>query len=162
MNFKPVVFKPLEEFTLLNLPSTQKALVDLFTLESKLKGSKNIRRNGVALIINKGPECNLKNDRMISVRFQGKPFNITVIQVYSPTTDAEEAEADQFYEDLEELLALTPKKRCSIHHQRLECNSRKSRCTWSNRQVWPWRTKWREKANWTLPRECTSHSKYSL
>ena len=55
------------------------------------------------------PGCNLKKDRMISVHFQGKPFNITVIQVYAPTTDAEEAEADQFYEDLEDILELTPK-----------------------------------------------------
>ena len=141
MNFKPVVFKPLEEFTLLNLPSTQKALVDLFTLESKLKGSENIRRNGVALIINKGPECNLKNDRMISVRFQGKPFNVTAIQVYAPTTNAEEV--DQFYENLEDLLEQSPKKKkiCSIHHWGLECKSRKSRDTWSNQQAWPWRTK---------------------
>ena len=54
--------------------------------------------------------CNLKNDRMISVRFQGKPFNITVIQVYAPTSNAEEAEVEQFYEDLESLLELTPKK----------------------------------------------------
>ena len=54
--------------------------------------------------------CNLKNDRMISVRFQGKPFNITVIQVYAPTRNAEEAEVEQFYEDLQDLLELTPKK----------------------------------------------------
>ena len=54
--------------------------------------------------------CNLKNDRMISVRFQGKPFNITVIQVYDPTRNAEEAEVEQFYEDLQDLLELTPKK----------------------------------------------------
>ena len=54
--------------------------------------------------------CNLKNDRMISVRFQGKPFNITVIQVYAPTSNAEEAEAEWFYEDLQDLLELTPKK----------------------------------------------------
>ena len=54
--------------------------------------------------------CNLKNVRMISVRFQGKPFNITVIQVYAPTRNAEEAEAEQFYEDLQDLLELTPKK----------------------------------------------------
>ena len=54
--------------------------------------------------------CNLKNDRMISVRFQGKPFNITVIQVYAPTTNTEEAEVEQFYEDLQDLLELTPKK----------------------------------------------------
>ena len=54
--------------------------------------------------------CNLKNDRMISVRFQGKPFNITVIQVYAPKSNAEEAEVEWFYEDLQDLLELTPKK----------------------------------------------------
>ena len=54
--------------------------------------------------------CNLKNDRMISVRFQGKPFSITVIQVYAPTRNAEEAEVERFYEDLQDLLELTPKK----------------------------------------------------
>ena len=54
--------------------------------------------------------CNLKNDRMICVRFQGKPFNITVIQVYDPTSNAEEAEVERFYEDLQDLLELTPKK----------------------------------------------------
>ena len=54
--------------------------------------------------------CNLKNDRMISVRFQGKPFNITIIQVYPPTSNAEEAEVEWFYEDLQDLLELTPKK----------------------------------------------------
>jgi len=54
--------------------------------------------------------CNLKNDRMISVRFQGKPFNITAIQVYAPTSNTEEAEVERFYEDLQDLLELTPKK----------------------------------------------------
>ena len=54
--------------------------------------------------------CNLKNDRMIAVRFQGKPFNITVIQVYTPTNNAEEAEVERFYEDLQDVLELTPKK----------------------------------------------------
>ena len=54
--------------------------------------------------------CNLKNDRMISVRFQGKPFKITVIQVHAPTSNAEEAEVERFYEDLQDLLELTPKK----------------------------------------------------
>ena len=54
--------------------------------------------------------CSLKNDRMISVRFQGKPFNITLIQVYVPTSNAEETEAERFYEDLQDLLELTPKK----------------------------------------------------
>ena len=76
-------------------------------------GQESLRRNGVALINNKRvqnavPGCNLKNDRMISVCFQGKPFNITVIQVYAPTTDAKEA--DQFHEALEDLLELTPRK----------------------------------------------------
>ena len=74
----------------------------------------SLRRNGVALMVNKSPKCNLgcnlKNDRMISIHFQGKSFNITVIQVYAPTSNAEEAEVEQFYEDLQDLLELTPKK----------------------------------------------------
>ena len=80
---------------------------------------------------------------MVSVCFQGKLFNITVIQVYVPTTDAEEAEVDSFYENLEDLPELTPKKkrRCSIHPWGLECKSRETRDVWSNRQVWPWNTK---------------------
>ena len=78
-------------------------------------GQESLRRNGVALIANKRVQnavlgCNLKNDRMISVHFQGKPFNITVIQVYAPTTNAEEAKVDQFYEEQQHLLELTPKK----------------------------------------------------
>ena len=78
-------------------------------------GQKSHRRNGVAIMVNKRVQnavlgCNLKNDRMISVLFQGKPFHITVIQVYAPTSNAEEAEAEQFYEDLQDLLELTPKK----------------------------------------------------
>ena len=73
------------------------------------------RKNGVALIVNKRVHnvvlgCNLKNDRMISVRFQGKPFSITVIEVYAPTSNTEEAEVERFYEDLQDLLELTPKK----------------------------------------------------
>jgi len=75
----------------------------------------SLRRNGVAIIVKKRVQnavlgCNLKNDRMISVCFQGKPFNIRVIQVYAPTSNAEEAEVEQFYEDLQDLLELTPKK----------------------------------------------------
>ena len=75
----------------------------------------SLRRNGAALIINKRVQnavirCNLKNDRMISVHFQGKPFNIIVIQVYAPITDAEEAEVHWFYENLYNLLELKPKK----------------------------------------------------
>ena len=78
-------------------------------------GQESLRRNGVAIIVNNRVwntvfGCNLKNDRMISVHFQGKPFNVTVIQVYAPTSNAEEAEVEQFYEDLQDLLELTPKK----------------------------------------------------
>ena len=106
-------------------------------------GQESLRRNGVAIMVNKRVQnavlgCNLKNDRMISVRFQGKPFNITVIQVYAPTSNAEEAEVEQFYEDLQDLVELTPQKTCPFHYRRLECKSRKSRNSWSNRQIWPW------------------------
>ena len=78
-------------------------------------GQESLRRNGVTLIVNKRVQnavfgCNLKNDRMISLHFQGKPFNITVIQVYALTCNAEEAEVEWFYEDLQDLLELTPKK----------------------------------------------------
>ena len=75
---------------------------------------------------------------MISVRFQGKPFNITVIQAYAPASNAEEAEVEQFYEDLQDLLELTPPKRCPFYFRGLECKSRKSRNPWSNRKIWPW------------------------
>ena len=76
-------------------------------------GQESLRRNGVAITVNTRVQnavlgCNLKNDRMISVRLQGKPFNITVIQVYAPTSNAEEAEVEQFYEDLQDLLEVTP------------------------------------------------------
>ena len=124
---------------------------------------------------------------MISVHFQGKPFNITVIQPYASTSNTEEAEVERFYEDLQDLLELTPQKdvlftignwnakpgvtgkfgfgiqneaglrlrefcqenalvitntqkRCPFHYRGLECKSRKSRNTWSNRQIWPWNT----------------------
>ena len=78
-------------------------------------GQESVRRNGIAIIVNKRVQnavlgCNLKNDRMISVRFQDKPFNITVIQVYAPTSNAKEAEVEWFYEDLQNLLEPTPKK----------------------------------------------------
>ena len=110
-------------------------------------GQESLRRNGVAIMVNKRIwnavlGCNLKNYRIISVRFQGKPFNITVIQVYAPTSNAEEAEVERFYEDLQELLELTAKKRCPFHYRELECKSRKSRNTWGNRQIWPWNTVW--------------------
>ena len=64
--------------------------------------------------------CNLKNDKMISVRFQGKIFNITVIQVYAPTSNAEEAEVECFYEDLQNRLELIPHKRCPFYYRGLE------------------------------------------
>ena len=78
-------------------------------------GQESLRRNGVAIMVNKRVQnavlgCNLKNDRMISLHFQGKPFNITVIQVYAPATNAKEAEVELFYEGLQDLLELTPKK----------------------------------------------------
>ena len=78
-------------------------------------GQESLRSNGVALIVNKRVQnsvlgCNLKHDRMISVCFQGKPFNITVIQLYALIGNAEEAEVERFYEDLQDLLELTPKK----------------------------------------------------
>ena len=82
--------------------------------------------------------CNHKNDRMISVPFQGKLFNITVIQASTSTSNAEEAEVERFYEDLQDLVEITHKKRCPFHYRGLECKSRKSRNTWSNRQIWPW------------------------
>ena len=78
-------------------------------------GQESLRRNGVGIMVNKRVRnavlgCNLKNDRMISVHFQDKPFNITVIQVYAPTSNTEEAEVERFYEDLPDLLELTPQK----------------------------------------------------
>ena len=78
-------------------------------------GQESLRKNGVAIMVNKRVQnavlvCNLKSNRMISVYFQGKPFKITVIQVYAPNSNTEEAEGEQFYEDLQDLLELTPKK----------------------------------------------------
>ena len=78
-------------------------------------GQEFLRRNGVAIIVNKRVQnavlgCSLKNNRLISVHFQSKPFNITVIQVFAPTSNAKEAEVEQFYEDIQDLLELIPKK----------------------------------------------------
>ena len=115
-------------------------------------GQESLRRNGVAIMVNKRVRnavlgCNVKNARMISVhlqgnvRLQGKPFNITVIQVYVPTSNTEEAEVGWFYEDLQDLLELIPQKDVlfiigdwNVGKSR---KSRKSRNTWSNRQIWP-------------------------
>ena len=83
-------------------------------------GQESLRRNGVAIMVNKRVRnavlgCNLKNNRIISVHFQGKLFNTTVIQVYASTSNAEEAEVEWFYEELQDLLELTPPKRCVFH-----------------------------------------------
>ena len=129
-------------------------LMDWACMQSHIKDwSSNITANDAMLA------CDL----FTPVHFQGKPYNITVIQVYAPTTNAKEAEVEPFYEDLQDLLELTPKKRCPLHHRGLECKRKKSRDTWTNRQVWPWSTKWsRAKAKRILPRKCTGHSKYPL
>ena len=100
---------------------------------------------------------------MTSALFQDKKFHKTVIQVYVLNSNGERAEVEWFYEDLQDLLELTPKKGCPFHYRGLECKSRKSRDTWSNRQIWPWCTKWRRsKANRVLPWECTGHNKHPL
>ena len=96
-------------------------------------GKNPLRRNRVALIVNKRVRnavlgCNPQNDRIISVCFQN-PFNITVIQVNAPTTDAKEVEVERFYEELQDLLEPTPKKRRPFHCRGLESKSRKSRHT---------------------------------
>ena len=90
----------------------------------------------------KGLKCSTwmqSQKRQNDLCFQGKPFNIMVIQVYASTSNTEEAEVERFYEDLQDLLGNTP-KRCPFHYRGLECKSRKSRNTWSNRQIWPWST----------------------
>ena len=100
---------------------------------------------------------------MISVPFQGKSFSITVIQVYVPTTNAKEVEVEQFYEDLQDLLELTTKKRCLFHHRRLKCKSK-------NQEIPGVIGKFglgvqnqsKAKANRVLPRECTGRSKHLL
>ena len=122
-------------------------------------GQESLRWNGIAITVNKRVRnavlgCNLKNDRMICLFPRQTPFSITVIQVYAPTSDVEEAEVEWFCEDLQDLLE---------HYRGLEYKSRKSRNTWSNRQTWPWSTEWnRAKANRVLPREHTGHSKHPL
>ena len=81
-----------------------------------------------------------KNDKIISVHFQGKPFSITVIQIYAPTSNAEEAEVEWFYEDLQDLLEITPTK--DVLFTIGDWNAKVgSKDTWSNRQIWPWSTK---------------------
>ena len=93
--------------------------------------------------------------------FPRQPFSIKIIQVYAPTKNGEEAEVERFYEELQDLIEIIYKKTCPFHHRGLECKSRKSRDTCSNRQIWPWKMEWSNaKANRVLPRECTGHSKH--
>ena len=110
-------------------------------------GQESLRRNGVAIMVNERVRnpvdgCNLKNDRMISVHFQGKPFNITVIQVYAPTSNTEEAEVERFFEELlVVLLELTPQKDFPfiIGDWNAKVGSQEN---WQGkaRQIWPWGT----------------------
>ena len=104
-------------------------------------GQESLRRNGIPNMVNKKVQnavlgCNLKNDKMLSARFQGKPFNIMVIQVYALTSNAEKAEVEQFYEDLQDLLELTPPKDILFIIRDWNAKSRNSRNTWINRQIW--------------------------
>ena len=102
--------------------------------------------------------CDLKNDRLISVCFQDKPFSIIVIQIYALTSWSWMVQWRHTRPSI-----TNNKKRCPFHYRRLACKSRKSKNTWSNRQVWPWRTKWsRATANRVLPRQHTGHSKHPL
>ena len=132
-------------------------------------GQESLRRNGVAIIVNKRVwsavlGCSLKNNRRTSAHFHDKPFNIAVIQVDALTSNAQEAEVEQIYEDLQDFLELITKENVlSFHYRGLECKSRKSGDSWNNRQIWPWSTEWsRAKADRLLPREGTGHSKHPL
>ena len=103
----------------------------------------SLRRNGVAIMVNQRVRnavlgCNLKNNRMISVHFQSKPFNITVTQAYALTSNAEEAELEQFYEEIQDLLELTSPK--DVLFIIGDWNEKVGRNSWSNGQIWPWNT----------------------
>ena len=129
-------------------------------------GQECLRRHGGALIVNKIVWnavlwCNLTNDRMIPVHFQGKPFSITVIQVM-PQPLMPKLKLNGSMKTTRPSRT-NSKKRCPFHYRGLECKSRKSSNSWSNRQVWPWSTKWSgAKANKVLPKEHTGHSKHPL
>ena len=108
--------------------------------------------------------CNLKNDRMIIARFQGKPFNITVIQAYAPTSNTEEAEVEQFYEDLQDVLQLTPEKDVLfiIGDWNAKVGSQETPRVTGKFGLGLQNEYSRAKANRVLPRECTGHSKHPL
>ena len=100
---------------------------------------------------------------MISVRFKGKPFSITVSQIYAPTLILRSWIWMVLWRWPVRTSRTNTKKKSTFHHRGLECKSRKSGDTWSNRQIWPWSTEWsRAKANRALPRERTGHSKHPL
>ena len=131
-------------------------------------GQEYIRRNGIAMIVNKSfqnavLECNLKNDRMISVHFQGKPFKITVIQVYAPTSNTEEAEVEQFYEDLQDLLELKPPKDVLfiIGDWNAKVGSQETPGVTGKFGLGIWNEAG-QRLNRVLPRECAGHSKHPL
>ena len=119
-------------------------------------GQESLRRNGVALIVNKSPKCStwMQSQKwQDGLCVQGKPFSVTVIQVCAPTNNAEEAEVEWFYEDLQGLLELTPKKDVLFFIGDWNAKVGSQEITWSNRQIWPWSTEWnRTKANRVLPR----------
>ena len=131
-------------------------------------GQQSLRRNGVAITVNKRVwntvlGYNLKNNGMISVSFQGKPFNITVIQVYALTSNAKEVWSWMVLWRPTRRFRTNTKKRRPFHYRGLKCKSRKSRNTWNNKQIWPWSTELsRAKTNRVLPREHTGHCKHPL
>ena len=129
-------------------------------------GQESFRRNEVAIIVNKRVKMQyldtISKTTEWSVCFQGKPFNIMVIQVYALTSNTEETEVEVLWRPTRPARTNT-QQRCPFHYRRLECKSRKSRNTWSNRQIWSWSTEWsRAEANIVLPREHTSYSKHPL
>ena len=108
-------------------------------------GQESLRRNGLAIMVNKRVQnavlgCNLKNDRMISVRFQGKPLSITIIQAYAPTSNAEEAEVERFDEDLQDLLELPPQKDVLFIIGDWNAKITSQATPGVNRQIFPWNT----------------------
>ena len=133
-------------------------------------GQASLRRNGVAITVNSRLwnvvlGCNLKNDRMISHCLQGKQFNIMVIPMVLLVCPNQEYWSwvwTVLWRPIRPSKTNTSKK-CPFHYREMESKRRKSRDTWSNRQIWPWSTKQsRSKANRVLPRECTGHCKHHL
>ena len=130
-------------------------------------GQECLRRNVLAIMVNKRVRnavlgCNLKNDRMISVPFQGKPFNITVIQVYAPTSNTEEAEVERFYEDLQDILELTSKKDVLfiIGDWNAKVGSEETPGVTGKFGLGIWNEAGQRLR--VLPRNCTRHSKHPL